>query len=118
MELQIDRKKDYLLAHLSGDFNVSEVEGLILAVVKDCEKNPCKYLLVDARDITGKISLMDRHQIGLLIVRHNQPRYKIVIVSSVKNILPNHYLETVINNRWVPVLVTTDFEEAEEWLSG
>jgi hypothetical protein len=118
MELQIERKKNYLIALLSGDFNLDQVEGLIARVVRECELEPCMHLLVDARGLSGSISVMDRHQIGLLIVRYNQRRYKIAFVSSVQNILPNRYLETVINNRWIPVLVTSDFQEAETWLSS
>jgi hypothetical protein len=113
----INKEKDYLGVVINGVFELREVETIIENVVKVCQDTTCQRLLVDTRQVTGRITIMDRYQIGMLVVRYNRNCYKVAIVSAEEHILPSRYLQTVINNRWIPVLVTPTYEEAELWLT-
>ena len=100
-----------------------EIKNAFADVVMQTQKNKIYKILVDCRDFSGKISLLDRFLLAVFLVKENSKLLarrmhplKTSFVLSKSLIDPRRFGETVARNRGLYGLVTDNMEEALDWL--
>lgn len=112
------RPQDGLLkvsAH-GKDENLKEVMDYSNAVIDAAVKYKCHKVLCDERKLMYAISITETFQLAEEASAKAPGLSKIAIVCKPENIQDGRFYETVANNRGLKVLVTTEFEEALDWL--
>jgi hypothetical protein len=84
-------------------------------------KEKSSRLLIDIRNVVGEIPTMDRFEIGVLlsdlVLRQSDVQTtRIAIVRNDPIIDPHRFTEIVATNRGVQLKVTSELQEALEWL--
>ena len=129
MKYTIDIQKTYVYLKVTGKISLmggrswGEIKNAFADVVIQAKKNNIFKILVDCRDFSGKITLLDRFLLAVFFVKENSKLLarrmhpiKAAFVLSKSIIDPRRFGETVARNRGLYGLVTDNMEEALDWL--
>jgi hypothetical protein len=86
------------------------------AVIDAAAKHNCHKVLCDEQKLKYAISITETFQLAEEASARAPRLSKIAIVCNHENIHDGRFYETVANNRGLKVLVTTELEEALDWL--
>lgn len=120
-QLNIDKKEKYLLVEVSGEFLYSTDQEFFAELIESCFDNNRSNLLLDARNLKGDLSTFQRYNIALSVTNKIRKNFdkgiiRIAVVGAEPLIDPDRFAETVATNRGLIIKVTTDIEEALNWL--
>jgi hypothetical protein len=129
MKYTFEIQKTYIYVKITGKISLlggrswEEIKNAFADVVMQTQKNKIYKILVDCRDFSGKISLLDRFLLAVFLVKENSKLLarrmhplKTSFVLSKSLIDPRRFGETVARNRGLYGLVTDNMEEALDWL--
>ena len=129
MKYTVEIRKSYVYVNITGKISLKgrgsweEIKNAFADVVIQAKKNDIYKILVDCRDFSGKISLLDRFLLAVFLVKENSKLLarrmrplKATFVLSKSLLDPQKFGETVARNRGLYGLVTDDMEEAVHWL--
>jgi len=122
-EVKVEIKDDYLLAVASGTFGVKEYRELLVDILFQCIENSKSKLLFDVRTFKGNLSTFQRFTLATYFATLSRQHpetaaIQVAVVGHPPLIDPNRFGETVAKNHGVNIKVTTDIDEAVEWLQG
>jgi len=110
---------DYLYVQVSGIRFAEDEIFLIKDILQAGEKHNCKKLLVDARSMSGKLSLIDYYQLGEEApdkIGGIHSEYKTAIVDLEENRERFRFVEDVLVNRLFNLRFFSNTVDAERWL--
>lgn len=110
----IEDRETYLFVKYAGPYQLNVLLRLMDEVAEACLEMGHNKVLVDLREMPGKISTMDRFQLGV----HGSERFRktaqVAVVYRGEEI--NRFAETVGLNRGIHARIFSDIEEAQVWL--
>ena len=109
------KKENYLLLTISGDYEKIEFLSYPTLIANECHKEKIFNVMVNALDVKmTNTPTMDRFFMGEEIAKVLGPKIKMAIVWPKKDI--NKFAENVAVNRGGKMNVVSDISEAEKWL--
>jgi hypothetical protein len=114
-------ERDHTRVDVAGEFEATEAREVLRTALALALQNGHSKLLVDARQVTGNPRTMERFDLGENLARYyHETRgdrlVRIALVGKEPLVDPQKFGVLVAANRGVPVMVTTDIEEALRWL--
>jgi hypothetical protein len=128
MEINIVNKDSYICVTINGQASLDasgweKIESARTDVLTTIKKTGIHKLLFDCRDVSGKISTIDRFLLAVFFVKENmkfiaaqKPFLKITFVVNQSMIDADKFGEKVAHNRGLHGLVTVNIQEALKWL--
>ena len=114
---QIENQEKYLKVLTSGkDDSLEEVIAYAMEVVNAAIQFNCRKILCDERELEYSISVIDTYQLAEIASQYAFTLTKIAIVCDTKFLESGKFYETVASNRGLCVRVTSNYEDAIEWL--
>ena len=121
IKYEISALPTHILCVGEGSYEPAEVLSAIEAAFKAASAHKQPRILLDARKVTGNLSLMQRYEFGEAVAQLYSRRlkggfYLIALVGHEPLLDPEHFGEMVAVNRAVPYKATMDMQEALDWL--
>lgn len=116
LKIKILKRDPYLHAAISGEFNLADFKKVYQQVIDSSVRLNQPRVIFDTRSMSGEISTMERYEAAVWIAQNQKARVRMVFFVSLDQIYPDKFAETVAINRGVQLKVTTDMEEAMQWL--
>jgi len=116
MKMNMEFKPKYLHVVIEGLFNLQRAEAIFDTIITACSERGQSKVLIDVRKLKGEIPILDRYDFGKHMARVAAQVAGIAFVASEEQVLPDRFLENVASNVGVITLVTTDIDEATQWL--
>ncbi len=114
---QIENSEDFLKVFTSGnDESLEDVLNYVNAIVQAAIKYQSKKILCDERNLKYELSTTETFELAESIAKHIKNLAKITIVCNKKYIEDGKFLETASKNRGLMIRVTSNYNEALEWL--
>ena len=113
-QIRIEPKDGYLNVQVSGKFDRSKAKTFLRQLVESSHDLPC--ILVDVRELKGPVDLMDRFRLAEFLVKEQVRPIKMAVLGSDDQEWHDRFFEDVADNRGGMVKVTTDRDEALQWL--
>ena len=118
VQVEIVKKRDYLLVTVSGTFSPELSMESIDAMVTAAKKEDCKKILLDCRPMGGEIGVLERFDTGRYGALTIPRTFKIALLARKEQVSPDKFFQTVSRNRGVNLTVFTENDEALGWLTG
>jgi hypothetical protein len=115
MQIQIEPKAAYLYVHVEGPFELFQAKEFHQRILDMSSAHGLSRILIDSRQLKGNISTMDRFEAGSFS-EIKPSKLQTAIVASEEHILPDKFYENVTNNRGINTKVTSNINEALDWL--
>jgi CheY-like chemotaxis protein len=115
-QLDFADRERFLEVRFEGLFTVDRFKHLIDAAFALCEKRKARRLLVDARELTGELTSIDRYDIGQHAAQGAKMLERAVMVAPPALIDTNKFGVRVARNRGLRSNVFADRQDAIEWL--
>ena len=111
--------KDDVLHVVTSDFdeNLQEVQNYFNEILNHCIENQCSRVLLDERNLQYTLSIIDTFLLAETEAHHAIGLVRIAIVCDEKYLNDGKFFETAAINRGMHVFVTSDFDNAVEWLN-
>jgi len=114
-------ERDHTRVDVAGAFDATDAREVLQTALAHALQNGHSKLLVDARQVTGNPRTMERFDLGENLARdyHEARGDRLVRIALIGNeplVDPQKFGVLVAANRGVPVMVTTDIDEAVRWL--
>ena len=116
--IEIIEKRNYLLAVYIGKFSVQAARQTIDQIVQAIPENRLRAVLLDCRNLTGRLSIMDRYQTAIYGQHMIGRVSKLALVRPREMIGADRFMETVAVNRGIYLRLFEDIGEAIAWLEG
>jgi hypothetical protein len=113
LDYSFDARSDCLLVKVGGTFEVNAAKALVDAIAVQCRQSDHRCVLVDAMEVDGEPSAIDRYAVGVRVAEMLR-MVKTAVVYPEQRI--NKLAENVAVNRGALLLVTGDRDEALRWL--
>jgi hypothetical protein len=116
-ELTIRQEAGYLHVRLPPYTDLKTYAACFETIAKACEDQGCTTLLVDVRETTAPIPVMDLYELG-----HHASRlaagkpFRIALVNRPEASYPDKFFENVARNRGIDVTTFHTIADAEAWL--
>jgi len=88
-----------------------------MAVLEKALQNGCTKIFCDERGLEYSLSFIDTYQLAEAASQFGRRLKKVAIVCDPKYAKEGGLFETVANNRGLAVVLTSDYEQALEWLN-
>ena len=109
--------KEVLKVKASGiDDDLEDVYNYSRDVLGIAIKNQCKKIFCDERDLQYTLSTIDTFHLAETASKEARALTKIAIVCNPKFLEDGRFYETVAKNRGLRVFVTSNYQQALEWL--
>ena len=118
LQVEIKKRDNFLYAVLSGDFNLGQIKDIFKEILEENYRHNLSRILIDARKMTGSISTMARYNMATWAVLHMRSLVKVAWLGRRDQMYKDRFAENVAINRGARVKVTTDMEEAFQWLNA
>jgi len=126
MTLEIKPEKEVLLVRVTGEFALDEANDCFTRMLQAIAQHEVTKVLVDCRDLTGKISTLDRFEHGEYAAQELSRAYDAGLSRAIRFAyvcLPpvldhERFGETVARNRGVNADVTDSVVAARQWLES
>ena len=113
----VKKMPGFLQVIMDGEFSVdSAIKVIDLMIEKSREHNE-KRILIDIRNMTGRITVMHRIRIGMYAASLTRQKLATALICREDQMLPDKFLENYLVNRGVRVRVFPNLESGEQWLS-
>ncbi|CAG4883703.1 protein of unknown function [Georgfuchsia toluolica] len=123
LSLRLEVRKTYLYAMVDGVFTLPEADRLFVRILDSCLEQGQSKVLVDYRSIRGSPPTTDVFLYGKFIALayssfavKGLPPVKFAYVGNPPFASPHGVAEAAAVSRALDLFVTTDFDEALEWL--
>lgn len=118
-ELQV--RIDHVCVVCDGDYVFTDALRIIQIALETADRSTLSKILFDWRNVRGQLTTMQRYELAeqganLYAKMPAAGRILIAMVNNEETIDPERFGEEVAINRGVPVKVTTDMQEALDWL--
>ncbi len=114
--LKIIQKKGYILFNFTGEFSQEAGKQCIDAMVEVCSQSQISRALLDCRNMTGEIEIMDSFMVAKYGVKMIGSISKFALVGREDQMFPDNFVENVAVNRGINLKLFTDIEKAIDWL--
>jgi hypothetical protein len=118
-ELQIRIEEHYLYVCASGARTRSNVSSMAEAILDACSQNHVKRVLVDVRELTGRLSVFESYSIPVKVFPRLRKRgvlTKAVIVDSGERSDRSRFFESLARKLGFNIRIFEDVDRAIEWL--
>mgnify|MGYP001765453983 CR=1 FL=1 len=126
MKYEMKIEPRFLYARLSGGFSLKEAKSAFLVLMDTIAENRCGNVLVDGREVTGNIRLLERFLYGEFVANtvHKymkngldcNPRFAYVLEPPILD--PQKFGETVAKNRGMKVKAFDRLRDAIEYIEA
>jgi len=116
IQFQIEEMSGYLAARFVGEGRPDEAIQQFALIAEHCKSANCKRLLIDFTAVQGKISIVDRYNLGEKSRIFALRNLKVATVVTEEQFDAERFGELVARNRGVNLRIFTDPRAAEEWL--
>jgi hypothetical protein len=121
IELNFEVRSSYLYAKAVGVFNLKEAMDCYRRILETAAQKNLLRILFDVCALTGDMTTMDRYVQSDFLAKEmtkqeNPVSLKFAIVGNEPFLDPQRFGETVARNRGILLKVTTDINQALEWL--
>jgi hypothetical protein len=118
--LQIIPKDGYLLAVVTGEYNLAEAKDHFMQILAACRERNVFKIVVDVREVVvpGSMTTMSRFEFAAFLARNAGGTLHIAYVGSKAHVDPTRFGETVARNRGLNLKITTDMADAIAWLES
>jgi len=113
--IETEFQSGYLTIRILGQAGARVSEEIVAAVFREIAANNCLRLLIDIRDVEGRLGVLDTF--GLVSTYPTIPGMRAAIVDRPENKNWSDFYETVSVNRGYQNKVFTDIDEAIKWLT-
>ena len=110
---EFEEMEDHLLVRTGGRWGRDAALHLIDVIANECRKRGQARVLIDATDITGKMPDFDRYILGTRIAAVCDG---IKLAAVIRQEYINKFAENVAVNRGASFFVTSNRDEALQWL--
>ena len=114
--LKIIQSKGYILFDFSGEFNQEAGKQVIDAMVEACTQSQISRALLDCRNMTGEIQILESFMVAKYGVKMIGSISKFALVGREDQMFPDDFVENVAVNRGINLKLFTDADEAVNWL--
>jgi hypothetical protein len=114
--IHIELRKGYLHVDVSGEFNLAKAKEFIHQIMRASHQHSVWKIFIDIRKIEGPIPNMARFELARLLAAGLTTSIRLAVLESAGQVPDDKFFENVAVNRGAMVKVTTDLEEAVEWL--
>ena len=114
--LRIIQKKGYILFGFSGEFSQEAGKQVIDAMVEACTQAQISRALLDCRNMTGEIQILESFMVAKYGIKMIGSISKFALVGRQDQMFPDDFVENVAVNRGINLKLFTDAEEAVNWL--
>ncbi|HEU0053500.1 MAG TPA: hypothetical protein VFQ39_10000 [Longimicrobium sp.] len=124
LECRFERVGPILYCVIDGAFSVAAAKAVYRLVLDECVARGVTVLLLDCRGVEGRPTTMERFDFAEFAAaetvaavdagRTTAP--KVALVGTIPLIDPRRFGETVALNRGAWIKVTTELDEATQWL--
>jgi len=108
--------ESYLVCRYGGVFVYEPLIDLAREVNSECIRRGIHAALVDVTGSKGDLTVIERFDHGCEVASFWDRRNRMAVVGRAEHLLPDRFWETVTRNRGVRSFVTTERDEAIEWL--
>jgi len=119
----MEPRATYLCVVVTGGLDLAELQAGFLRVLDACVQLGASKVLLDARQVTGSMSLGERYQWGVFAAEAYQahlaagnPALRLAILGREEVLDRQRFGESVARNRGMESKATTDPAEAALWL--
>jgi hypothetical protein len=114
MDYEVTTARDarFLRVTALGAYGLQLTKNLFDRVAADANQYEANRVLIDMRGVAGRVTTMDRYEMGV----HAASRFKIRVALVGRSDMIDHFGETVAINRGVKGRVFIDEAEALSWL--
>ncbi len=124
-EVNIELKADHVYVRAVGKYDHEKSKKALYEVLDTCYKNDTRSILVDYRDQTGKINLIQRLDYFLFITNvikdlfpKQRETIKVVYLGNLAKDQDSGKVKKVIERSGVNIGITDDESQAITWLLG
>jgi hypothetical protein len=115
VQLQVEQTPDYLAVRFTGP--AKEAWREFASIAGDCMRANKNKLLLDFTQAQGKLSLIDRYQMGAKAeIFMLFKLMKVAVIGRPEQLDYKRFGEMVARNRWVNARLFINVEAAEAWL--
>jgi hypothetical protein len=127
LTVAISKEPTYLHAVVTGRYSLEGAGRLLLQALDACAREDMEKLFVDCTAVEGPYTTMERYTFSQIVTQEYLNRYTAkgrrpvlcVVLGKEPLVDPKRFGENVLRNRGVSTYrVTTDREEAMEWLGA
>jgi hypothetical protein len=119
MNASFETRDGYILVIVNGEYSLKDASRLLEDFAETYQDSPIRQILCDIRLVTGsdiQQGIFQRFELAALIAKLLSKRYKLALWMTEKQIDRRRLGENVMVNRGLTVKVTTDLNEALQWL--
>lgn len=98
-------------------YSVAAGRSLFSAIARDQRARPARAILVDARAVTGPMTVTQRFLLGVHVAALRL-RVPLALVAAPDLIDPGRFGQLVARSRGLDTRTFSDFDEAAAWLEG
>jgi hypothetical protein len=113
-------KDDYLLVKAMGEFDSSTAQNVFLDWVTKARNHALNRILCDITLVSGidagEPSIMSRFEISKFVAQSLPGEIKLAVLETPGQHLRDNFAENVMANRGANVIVTSNRNEALEWI--
>ena len=114
----LEHRDDCVVLTAQGEWEASSGRRALHGLIEICRDEGIFKVLIDARAVTGVVSILDRSEIGKIMAAARQNSLAFAVVCLPERMTPERFLELVSRNRGGLVKVVTDPAEGFLWLDG
>ena len=117
-DLRIVQREGYLLFDFTGEFSQEAGKQCIDAMVEVCTQAQISRALLDCRNMTGEIQILESFMVAEYGVKMIGSISKFALVGREDQMFPDNFVENVAVNRGINLKLFTDIEKAVNWLKN
>ena len=120
MDVKYEVNSGYLYVNVSGEFIFSSVKDILPEAIEKAHSHSLNKILCDLTHLKGfdaqQTSTETRFNVANLIADTIPINFRVVILETPMQVIGGRFGENVMTDRGVSVKVTSNIEEALEWL--
>ncbi len=114
--IEVFDEPDFVLATYRGPFSVNGAQEAINRVLQSISGKGPRPVLIDCREMTGSLSVVDRYHTVLYGRKMRGRVSRLAIVRPRERRNADRFVETAAQNRGMAVRLFVDIEDAIAWL--
>jgi hypothetical protein len=118
MEARLEPRKDYFQATFTGPVSLREALEAFLKTCDAAAERGQDKILIDCRAISGKLSFLERYELGRTMAEHCLSRPVNAKIAFVGEAMADGFEGLVTWNRGVPAKAFSELPPALAWLNA
>jgi len=111
-------KDSHLYVRLTGEPKLESMKQQLEKMLKSCIQHHCSKILVNATQLDGLLSVLDRYQLGAFLDKMWDRDVRIAMVVPAEELIEHKFFETVVRNRGVLIETFGNTKDAQKWLES